>query len=333
MISVEDVSGISFFVYSVSCVFEMFRITRGLAVVVLLLLMSACAMHFSNSGDQPVPSRTSNSLRVASYNVHYIVLSRKTGAWSVGDWERRKAPLSDAVAALDADIIAFQEMESFSRGSDGSVNLTLDYLLDQHPKYAAAAVGEWQSFPSTQPIFYRKDKLQLLDQGWFFFSETPEEIYSRTFNGSYPAFCSWATFSSGTGEIFTVFNVHLEFKSASNRRLSSELVKSRLAQFIDRGQTVILAGDINEREGGRSLNILESGGLSFQAAKGATYHFNRGFNLFGAIDHIGTTPGFSVLNKPYVLRQKFRGEWPSDHYPVIVDLVADADSNSTDQPD
>ena len=60
--------------------------------------------------------RTEAALRIASYNVHYIRLDKETGAWSVGDWERRKGPLDSAFKALRADVVAFQEMESFQRG-------------------------------------------------------------------------------------------------------------------------------------------------------------------------------------------------------------------------
>ena len=52
----------------------------------------------------PVPDA---ALRVASYNVHYIIASRQEGAWGLADWDARKGPLARAVAALDADIIAF----------------------------------------------------------------------------------------------------------------------------------------------------------------------------------------------------------------------------------
>lgn len=30
---------------------------------------------------------------------------------------------------MNADVIGFQEMESFARGSEGEINLTLDWLL------------------------------------------------------------------------------------------------------------------------------------------------------------------------------------------------------------
>ncbi len=286
------------------------------AVLLFGFVVAGCS-----SSPSTLSTRSDDSLRVATYNVHYILLGKQSGAWSVGDWERRKGPLNTAFGALDADIIAFQEMESFSRGNDGDVNLTLDWLLENNTNYAAAAVGHWREFPSTQPILYRKSRLKMLDQGWFFFSETPDIIYSRTFNGSYPAFASWSRFEVlESGKNVTVVNVHFEFKSFSNRNRSAELVAERIGPLIDAGENVLLAGDINAWRGMQPIETLEEVGLSFLPVRGTTYHVNHGINLMGAIDHIAHTTGLEVVGEPVVLRRKFDGEWPSDHYPVIADF-------------
>lgn len=292
------------------------------AVAALLgFSLIACALHISNSGRVAVPPQPPGTLRVASHNVHYIRLRQREGRWSVGDWDRRKAALDDAFKAISADVMAFQEMESFAGGNDGSVNLALDYLLERNLAYSAAAVGDWRAFPSTQPILYRRDRLQLLDQGWFFFSDTPDVIYSRTFDGSWPAFASWARFSPAAGgRAFYVFNVHFEYRSRSNRRLSAALVAERIGPLVAAGEPVILAGDINARHGSRTMQLIEAAGLAFAPVEGSTYHFDRGINLFGAIDHLAVTDGIEIVGDAVVLRQQFWGEWPSDHYPVLADL-------------
>jgi len=273
-----------------------------------------------NSGTTPLSDPPADALRVATYNVHYIILGRETGAWSVGDWERRKTPLDLAFKAMNADVIGFQEMESFGGGSGGRINLALDWLLENNPGYAAAAVGDPSVFPSTQPIFYRADRLDLLDQGWFFFSDTPDVIYSRTFNGSYPAFASWAQFrDTATGAVFRVINIHTDFGSRSNRLQSVELVAERIAPWMAANETLFAVGDLNARRGDRVFEVLADAGLDFAPVVGSTFHFNRGINLFGAIDHIARSGNAALIGDPVVLRQKFNGQWPTDHYPVIAD--------------
>ncbi|PWR02578.1 endonuclease [Meridianimarinicoccus roseus] len=295
------------------------RLTAG---TLLLLSLVACALHVTHSGTVPVPPQMPGTLRIATHNVHYIVLGAdREGRWTVADWEARRGALDSAFKELGADIVAFQEMESFSRGSDGSVNLARDWLLARNPAYAVAASGDWRVFPSTQPIFYRRDRLRLVDEGWFFFSDTPDVIYSRTFNGSYPAFCSWAVLQPlDGGPPLHVFNVHFEYSSRSNRRLSAELVRDRIAPRIAAGDAVVLAGDLNALHGARTMAILQEAGLDFPPVPGATFHFDRGLNLFGAIDHLGAGPGVRPVAGPVVLRRSYDGQWPSDHYPVLADF-------------
>jgi endonuclease/exonuclease/phosphatase family metal-dependent hydrolase len=299
-----------------------------IGVILLALITLIGCQTIRHSGNPKLPNSTPETLRIATYNVHYIILGLTAGPWSVGDWERRKTPLDMAFKAIDADVIGFQEMESFSRDSGGQINLTLNWLLANNPDYAAAAVGDPSVFPSTQPILYRPDRLALLDQGWFFFSNTPDVIYSRTFNGSYPAFTSWAQFQDkDTGDIFRVINLHTDYASKSNRVQSIELVAERIAPWTTENETLFVIGDFNARIGDPVVDILTDIGLDFAPVKGATVHFNRGINLFGAIDHIATSGEAQLARNPIVLRQKFDGEWPTDHYPVIADYRLGAEGS------
>ncbi|MEO9825860.1 MAG: endonuclease/exonuclease/phosphatase family protein [Paracoccaceae bacterium] len=274
-----------------------------------------------NSGDAMVKSPTPGALRIATYNVHYIIVFKETGPWSVGDWERRKTPLDLAFKEINGDVIAFQEMESFGGRSGSDVNLTLDWLLENNSEYGAAAVGDPKEFPSTQPILYRRDRLELQDQGWFFFSETPDVIYARTFNGSYPAYASWAVFRDReNGQPFRVINIHTDYASRSNKLRSVELVAERMAPWAASGETLFVVGDLNARRGDKAYRILQDAGVSFAPVPGSTYHLNRGLNLFGAIDHIGTVGPTRAVGGPVVIRRRFNGEWPTDHYPVFADF-------------
>ncbi len=268
-----------------------------------------------------LPDAPAGTLRVASYNVHYIRAGEEEGAWSLADWEARKGSLAATVRATGADLIAFQEMESFTRGSDGSLNLARDHVAAENPGYALAAVGDWREFPSTQPIFYRPEVLDLRDAGWFFFSDTPDQIYSRTFNGSWPAFASWAEFAPlGGGDPFRIVNVHFDSRSGTNRRLSAELVAERLEPVIEARVPVILLGDLNTFGPTQPMRILQGAGLLFPGVPGATFHMDLGLHLLPAIDRIGVTEGIAVEGGPYVLQDSFEGDWGSDHHPVIADL-------------
>lgn len=298
------------------------RIGAGTVLVLLALLLAVgCQVQRNSGGAAPGPVPL-GALRVVTHNVHYILLNETEGRWSRSDWDRRKPALDAAFKALVPDIAAFQEMESFAGGHESGVNLALDWLLAQNPGLAAAAVGDPATFPSTQPILYRRDRLELRDQGWFFFSETPDVIYSRTFNGSYPAFASWAVLRDrATGRDVSVINVHFDYRSWENRRRSADLVAEAVRARLTAGERVVLLGDVNARMGSPTHAILQGAGLRFLPVSGATVHFDRGMNLFGAIDHIAIGPGVAAMGAPVVLRRSFGGVWPSDHYPVAADLV------------
>ncbi|SDE82268.1 endonuclease/exonuclease/phosphatase family protein [Limimaricola pyoseonensis] len=301
------------------------RVTALLGGLALALALAACAQHLRHSAgaaEMPLPAAAPGGLRLATHNVHYIDLRAEDGPWSRAGWEARKTALDSAFKALGADLVAYQEMESFAGGSANRDNLALDWLLGRNPGYAAAATGDPARFPSTQPILYRRDRLEPLDQGWFFFSDTPDRLYARGFDGAPPSFASWAGFRDrDTGARFTLFNVHFDHGSWQNRRGAAELLAERARARIAQGETVLVAGDLNARAGSETLAILEAAGLRFAAVPGATFHFNRGLNLFGAIDHLGHGPGIGPLSAPTVLRKRFDGAWPSDHYPVAAEFA------------
>jgi endonuclease/exonuclease/phosphatase family metal-dependent hydrolase len=297
----------------------------GLALLILGLLTW-------NARAGTVPQRVEGALRVVTLNTHYILLDGEdTDPWSVAGWHRRRDAMAQVLASLDADLIAFQEMESFRRGDDGSVNLARDYILAALTDFALAASGDWRRFPSTQPILYRRDRLDLLDQGWFFFSDTPHVIYSRTFDGSYPAFASWAWFRDRqTGEGLRVVNVHFDFRSGDNRLQSARLVAARIAPWLDAGQHVLLAGDLNAFAGRPTTRVLTNAGLILTPARGSTFHFNRGLNLFGAIDHVLHDCASRLTDRPVAVRRRLGEQWPSDHYPVLAQILPGG--GACDQP-
>ena len=238
------------------------RLVRSVLLALAVLAGAFACQGLRNSGGPPLVAKPEEAVRIATFNVHYIAARQAQGRWGMSGWQARKGAVDRTVKALNADVIAFQEMETFRGGDDDSHNLARAYLLEQNPGLRAAATGNWRDFPSTQPIFYRADRFAVLDQGWFFFSETPDTIYSRTFDGSYPAFASWARFRDlRTRADFRVLNLHTDYSSGENRSRSVALVADRIQPWIEAGETVFLAGDLNARLGSDLHVTLEEAGL------------------------------------------------------------------------
>ena len=97
--------------------------------------------------------RGPEAIRFATWNVHYIWLEQQEGRWGLSGWEDRKAPMDATLKALEADIIGFQEMESFSRRGDGNVNLKREFLLEQNPQSRQRRPGGRKSFHPRSPSF------------------------------------------------------------------------------------------------------------------------------------------------------------------------------------
>lgn len=297
------------------------RLLRAALAVVAALLLVACGVHLVQTDRTELAPAPPGSLRVSTFNVHWISLRATEGPWSVAGWDRRKGPMTQVLRDIAPDILALQEAESFPGSNRDGTNLTVRHLLETLPELGLAASGAPQMFPPTQPILYRRDRLRLRDQGWFFFSDTPDVIYSRTFNGGFPAFASWAAFETTSGQNFRVVNVHTDFGSRSNRRLSADLIAARIAPWIAEGITVFVVGDLNALHGAYTLRTIAQTGVTFLPSSGATFHMNRGLHLFGAIDHIGASDGATAVGDPVIVRTRPDGIWPSDHYPVYADFM------------
>jgi endonuclease/exonuclease/phosphatase family metal-dependent hydrolase len=250
-----------------------------------------------------------------SFNIHYISPTQADMAW-----EGRKAAVAAALLEADADIMAFQEMETFMRGDFSDQNLQRDWVSAQFPDYGISANGEPRDFPSTQPIFYRLERFEALEQGFFFFSDTPELIYSRSWDGRFPAFCSWSRFrDKRSGMSFYLYNIHLDHASLGNRIKAARLIAERIAAREHGMDGVLVAGDFNALAAFRPPRIVADAGLTLAPRDGSTFHFNRGIGLMPAIDHVLYSKDF-IHVETKTLRRRYGGVWPSDHYPVLVRL-------------
>ena len=274
---------------------------------------------------QPLPPRSNGALRIASYNVHFIRVDRAEGPWSRADWEGRKHGLDAAFKALDADLVGFQELASIPEQADGGENLALVWLRARNPGYGVAAAGDGPDFPSGQAVFYRRDRLRLVDQGWFHCDDPGQDEASRIdrllrAREGWAYFCTWARFATREGRQFQVFNVHFHHNDHRRQRQGAREVSTRVAPVMEGGVPVFVLGDTNALAGWHTVQILRRAGLSIPEAIGASFHFNTGTHLFGAIDRIAHSPQIEQVGGPWLIDRQFDGAWPSDHYPIVADF-------------
>jgi endonuclease/exonuclease/phosphatase family metal-dependent hydrolase len=276
------------------------------------------ALHFSamlfvlNGLVMATYSARAEPFRTATFNIKYIVDPE-----GLPKWEARRDGVTTVMKAMDADIIGFQEMETFAGGKFNRTNRHLDWIMKTVPGYKAAAFGDPENFPSTQPILYRADRFDMLDQGWFYYSTTPEVIYSRSFDGGFDYYASTARLRDKfSGRSLTVFNVHTDIRSAGNRRGAIRMIADRVRQAMAKGEEVIVLGDFNAGRFTHNMKRLKDTGLEGTDMLRPTFHLGLGLGIPPAIDHILHSAGIKRLGEAQVHKDKSNGRYPSDHYPV-----------------
>ena len=262
--------------------------------------------------EQEAATAQERHLVVGTFNVHYVTDGQGDFAW-----ELRREAVAEAIRDGAADIIAFQEMETFEGGHFNERNVQLEFLRERFPEYAFGAVGAPAEYPSTQPVMYRRERFDLLEQGFFFFSATPDVIYSRSWDGRFPAFASWVRlYDRPHGRSLYIYNIHFDHGSRRNRLMSAELTAHRISERDHPDDAVFVVGDFNAPRSFRPVRIVTEAGLRTARSRGATVHFNRGVNVVPAIDHILYSEPFR-FRRATVIRERYDGVWPSDPYPVF----------------
>jgi endonuclease/exonuclease/phosphatase family metal-dependent hydrolase len=274
----------------------------GLAFSLLTSLPSAAA-----------PTLGSVRLRVMSFNVRLPVDS--DGA---NRWEARRELMAEVVAGEDPDLIGTQELFQ-TQGED---------LVARLPQYAWFGRGRLGGGPRDEHmgVFYRKDRLRLLESGDFWLSDTPESVGSITWGNLYPRMVTWARFERiADGATFVFYNTHLPYREEDEpiRERGAALILARLRQ-VPADEPIILAGDFNTVPGSPTHRLLTAdlrdAWTTATRRKGpaATFH-----NFTGQpdrrIDWILFRGGLQLKSATTVTTH--RGElYPSDHFPVVVDF-------------
>lgn len=289
---------------------------------VLVLVAGACLLAGSCVGaEEPVMARQHSSadLRVATFNIHY--LSERSDAL-VAQWDYRSQAVITVVREMNADFVAFQEMETFQGRSFSSENRQMDTLRAAFPEFAFTATGDPREYPNTQPIMYRHARLDPMEQGYFFYSPNPAELYSDPWWGRFPSFATWVRFfDRDRGTTLLVVNVHIDRERYRNQVRSAELTAQNIAEIRHAREPVVVLGDFNAFRIMRPIRIITgSANLTVAPGNGATYHFNRGLRLFPAIDHVLVSEDWRI-GTTQTVRRRPAGVWPSDHFPVVVDLI------------
>lgn len=269
-------------------------------------------------------SAQEKSIRVMTYNIRM-----NTPKDEINAWPNRKDHVAEMIGAkYKADLAGLQEV----------LILQLHDLESRLPDYAHIGAGreDGKEAGEFSPIFYRKSRFSVLDQGNFWLSATPEVPGSKSWNTANTRICTWGKFKDlTTGMEFYHFNTHTDHKSQEARNEGTKLIYQRI-QSITGKNPVIVSGDFNSLledfpiqflsgkipSGDLKSDLLNTRLVSLKPATGPACSFNdwkKTGNAKSPIDYIFTRPDF-VTNEYHVLEDQYDGYFPSDHLPVLVVL-------------
>lgn len=274
-------------------------------------------------------------LYVCTYNVRY----KNSGDTDAGNgWNTRRTYLINLVNFQQPDLLGVQE----------AVNAQMTDIASGLKDYAYIGVGRNDGGTSGEysAIFYRKERMTVLDHGDFWLSDTPYKpskgFPSKGGGTSYYRICTWGKFFDKlTGTVVYHFNTHMDLDE-TNRQQSYYLIKQKIQEIASTTAPVIVTGDYNAVQTGDSYKLFLNSGFLYDCYARSKQKFMTngtcpGFNAntystvsgeLRRIDHIFVTKAFNVehygvLNPCYYSTSgtaDYHERAYSDHSPVCAKL-------------
>ena len=204
----------------------------------------------------------------------------------------------------------------------------IDAVAAAMPDYAYVGVGrDIGGGGEASPVFYKKDKFELIDSGTFWLSKTPERP-SRGWDAMFNRICTYVVLKDKeTNFIYAHFNAHFDHMGVIARLESVAVVSDKISRICNTFP-VVFTGDLNDPEGGEMYNrVLETGlrdtkYLAETADGETTFH---GYSDLVAkekpIDFIFVSAMATKVSTYKVDTTKYDGEYASDHHPVISEMT------------
>lgn len=279
------------------------------------ILLSAAI--FAAVGTGELAARSGNVLRVGSYNIR-----TNTPVDGENMWPARKERVKALILFHGYDIVGVQEAQPLQMKD-----------LQQMQGFASVGIGrDGENGGEFSAIFYRTDRIQVLDSGTFWLSQTPE-VMSKGWDAQLHRICTWAKMKDRrTKKVFYFFNTHLDHIGPVARRESAALLLERIKSTAGTKYPVFCTGDFNSQPDAEPILIMKSGLLDAQAISEMP-PYSPGWSYTGfdvriperltkkrEIDYVFVNDRVRVL-KYGVLTDSDGRHFPSDHFPVLVEAV------------
>ena len=257
----------------------------------------------------------SQNLKVMTYNIRLDVAID-----GENDWSHRKEFFTSQIQFYEPDVFGIQE---------ATPNQVIDIsnALSQynHIGIGREGVGKGES----SNIFYKKERFSISNESTFWLSETPNEI-SKGWDAACNRVCTFVLFEDlKSNKSFWVFNTHLDHIGEVARTKGIELILSKIEAVNNQKLPLIFMGDFNSEPNENRIIELkkimnDSRELSVEKPFGPFGTFNNfQYNepATKQIDYIFLSKNsFFIINKYAVLTDSKNLRFPSDHFPVYIEI-------------
>ena len=271
----------------------------------------------------PTPVTQVNPAKIPEADKTQAVTIMSYNVWIGGSGEKSPENRTDEIVSnirkYNPDSFGLQEAD------EG----WMERLPAELTEYAYVGIGRDsnEGGGEASPVFYKKDKYELLDSGTFWLSKTPEKA-SRSWDAMFNRVCTYAILKNKeTGFTYAHFNAHFDHMGVIARNESVAVVSKKIAEIAS-DIPVVFSGDFNDTEGGDAYNrVLESGFMDTkylaETAEGTvTYHgYSELVEKDKPIDYIFVNAFASGVKSYKVDSEKINGIYSSDHHPVISELT------------
>ena len=282
----------------------------AVVTAVLTLFYTPSPVTNVNPVNLPEESKTQD-ITVMTYNVYYGGSGEKAR-------ELRAPNVAQNIRRYMPDSFGLQEATEY----------WIETTLEMMPEYAYVGVGrDADGGGEASPIFYRKDKYELLDSGTFWLSKTPNKP-SRAWDAMFNRVCTYAVLKDvESGFIYAHFNAHFDHMGVIARLESVSVVADKISRICN-NIPVVFTGDLNDYEGGDMYGrVLEAGFkdtkfLADKADNKPTFHgYSELMEKDLPIDYIFVNAMVKSVGSYAIDTTLYNGIYASDHHPVISTLT------------
>ena len=282
--------------------------------VILIVELWYLPRYWINREKVELNMETTNEIVVMSSNVRCFAPQD----YFKKSWFYRADLIRDDINFVKPDIIGFQEvtwmhygyLKNIMSGYDSEITYRDDFILSEGC-----------------PIFYRTDKFELIDQGSFWLSETPD-VMSKDWGAAHYRVAGYVILKDkNTQKNLVVFNTHLDHVSEAARINGIKLVLEKIQEFG--GYPAILMGDFNAFVGEPTIDAAYE--IFDDASEVSEVNLQEGLNeatyqKFGeSLNHkridflMISKTGINV--KQYdVLDRTHDGVYASDHFSIYIKI-------------